>query len=198
MIPEKTNHKCGALVTVVALCLSLMFPIVQFTIIDLGRLHTIREQLKFDLSSAASGAVTFIDWDNTYTGEFKLNVSNCADALYQCLRNNIDPTFTNHAAGFQSLGLSGGVYRYRGTIGNVTYYAEIYNSFGSITLGGNSIPGDIASSSVLTVNANKPAVFIVATYNYNPGFLRTVTSVGNLSIIQYASAELRSSDYEFN
>ena len=193
----QTNRKRGALVTIVALCLSLMFPIIQFTIIDMGRLNTIREQLKFNLSAAASGAVTFIDWDNTYMGDFNLDVNNCAGALYTCLKNNIDPSFTDNTMGFQDLGFSGGVYRYRGMIGNITYYAEIYNSFGNTTLGGGRIPSDITNAA-LTVNTDKPTVFIVAKYNFDPGFLRVVSDVGNLSIVQYASAELRSTDYEFN
>ena len=194
----RKNLKRGSLVTIVAMCLALMFPVIQFTIIDMGRLHTIREQLKFNLSAAAAGAATFIDWDNTHTGDFRLDINSSADALYTCLRNNIDTSFTNNVTEFKSLGFLNGVYRYRGTIGNVTYYAEIYNSSGSATLGGVRIPSDITASPNLIINANNPAVFIVAGYNFNPGFLRAVSNIGNLSIVQYASAELRPTDYELN
>lgn len=192
------NSKRGSIVTLIALCLSLMFPVIQFTVIDFGMLHIVKEKLKFDLTASSASVVTCVDWDDTYMGEFTFDIDNCETALYQCLRNNIAPEFADESAGFQMLGTIDGVNCYRGTIGNVTYYAEIYNGFGVVELGGDRIPDDVAVNPMLVARADKPAVFIVARYDYKPNLLRAVTGSGNIALVQYASAELRSSDYEVN
>lgn len=190
--------KRGSIVTLIALCLALMFPVIQFTVIDFGMLHIVKENLKFDLTASAASVVTCVNWDDTYMGEFTFDIAHAEDALYQCLRSNIAPEFTDDSIGFQKLGTIDGVNCYRGTIGNVTYYAEIYNGFGTLELGGGRIPDDVADNPLLVARADKPAVFIVARYDYQPNLLQAVTGSGNIALVQYASAELRSSDYEVN
>jgi len=189
------NRKQGYIVTIMTLCLSLLFPLIQFTIIDLGRLYTIKEQLKFNLAAAVTSAVICVDWDDTYMGYFTFDMENCEDALFLTLKNNIDP---DSAGEFCQLDMAGDIHRYRGRVGNVLFYAEIYNDFGDILLGGDRIPDDIVVNPLLVVSTDKPCVFIVAKYVSHPNLLMTVTGLGDLTLVQYASAELRSTDYEIN
>ena len=190
--------KRGAIVTLMALCLSLLFPVIQFTVIELGRIHVIKEQLKFDLSASAVSAVTCVDWDMTYTGGFMLELGYCEDVIYRCLLNNIDPERKGYATGLQYMGMIDGICRYRGTIGGVSFYVEIYNGTNEVLLGGDRIPDEITGNQMLAVHADKPAVFIAARYSHKPSLMQAVTNVRSVSIVQYSSAELRAAAYELN
>lgn len=181
----KTTPKRGAIVTLTAMLLTLLFPVLLLGIVELGKIFLLKEQLKFNVQTAVSGAVTCMDWDNTYDGEFRLDTDAAADALHIILQNNIPGS-----ASQQSLGHMGDVKIYSGQAGAVTYYAEVFNIPGqSTTLG----------SEHAAVTANGPTVFLKAEITYKPGLLRLLMPMGqDIKLVEYASAALKSTDYEFN
>jgi hypothetical protein len=192
------NAKKGAVVTLVAVFLSLLFPIIQFSVIDIGSMYIVKEQLKYNVQSAVSGAVTLVDWEETYYGNFRLDVTAAADALHTCLELNLDPASAGAGGEAQFLGSAGTVACYRGTAGRVSYYAEVFNTVGEMaTLGGNRIPAEYGTQ--IEVRAVGPTVFLIAEYEYPLAFLSAVIPMDkDISLVQYASAALRSTDYEIN
>lgn len=189
------SSKKGAVVTMIAIFMSLLFPVVQFSIIDIGRMYIIKEHLRFHVQSAATSAVTMIDWEDTYYGDFRFDVDAASSALHQCLSANLDLA----GAGTQVfLDEDENISRYQGAMGNISYYAEVYNDVRETTaLGGSRIPPEFKTS--IEINASVPSIFVIIRYKYKPNLLNIFARVGaEVDMVQYASAVLRSTEYEDN
>jgi hypothetical protein len=210
-----SNLKRGAMVTMSAIVIAMLYPVVQFTIMDIGTTFVLREQVKTQADIAITSMLSEIDYEAIHTGNERFRNDAIEKAQWVMQQKFGDHTF-NYVTNIEK-NLQTGVGRIDNVLGGTLhYYVEIYSPvvtnyidyhpiiIPTFNIGGEKIhhpviPDDYAHIRNLLswdVPEIQPTILVVVTYDFNTNFISMISGNNNrLTIIQYATKALNAADY---
>lgn len=177
------KNKSGATIIFIVIMLVLLFPLIMSSIIDLGNIYFISEQMKNSLNAATKSASTLVDWDRVPHGYLEIDTTRAESAAQDVLASNMGITLlTSHNGYKEGQSVQGE--------GVIRFHIAIYNNrhTGSLIpfpdLG--TIP-EAVTTDPIQVSVDRPTVFAVATVDYR---LTPLFGGRTIRLTRHASAQL--------
>jgi len=177
------REKSGGMIIFVVIMLAFLFPFIMSSMIDLGNIYSISEQMKNSLNASTKSASTIIDWSRVPHGYLEIDPIGARNAFLDVFESNMGLTSLSPRAGY-----------FEGTgsrrSGQVRVHTAIHNqrhlgtfvSFPSL----GTIPPNVTTNPT-QVDVDRPTVFAVATVDYQ---LMPLLGGGIVRLTRYASAQL--------
>lgn len=182
MLAEKIRRKKGGAIILLIIMLTILFPIIISSIIDLSNIYRISKCLKNSLNASVKSASSRIDWTKVHDGVFLIDVGKAQSAFKDVMDSNLGINLSYNGRYF--------VYDNDADGKHIRAYMAVHNErhIGTFELfpPAGSVPPEVFSKPIAT-KVDRPTVFAVATADYR---LMPLFGGKVIHITQFASSQL--------